>query len=239
MKNQYVGDINDYHKYGLLRILTRMGAMSLGVCWMLTPDDGRADGGFTDYLRVPHKWRSRDPALFDSLSWCVSNPADRGVGCIEASDILPNAQFHSDLLPIPTAERRSYFAEIRARFVNCDLVFFDPDNGLEVKSCPPGCKRGNKYLYWSEVSDTFSSGHSVLIYQHFPRARRDEFVETLNHELAQRTGACSIVWFRTSRVVFLLAMQSAHRELLEQQARHIEEVWSGQIQVDRSVEQQS
>jgi hypothetical protein len=47
MKNQYFGDINDYHKYGLLRQLGKGGQLTTAVCWMLTPDDGRSDGGHT------------------------------------------------------------------------------------------------------------------------------------------------------------------------------------------------
>ena len=39
MKNQYFGDINDYRKYGLLRILSTYGPIKTAVCWMLTPDD--------------------------------------------------------------------------------------------------------------------------------------------------------------------------------------------------------
>lgn len=40
VKHQYVGDINDYRKYALLRALSAGGANRIGVCWMLTPDDG-------------------------------------------------------------------------------------------------------------------------------------------------------------------------------------------------------
>ena len=43
MKNQYLGDINDYRKQGLLRLLSGMGELKTGVCWMLTPDDGRTN----------------------------------------------------------------------------------------------------------------------------------------------------------------------------------------------------
>ena len=55
MKNQYFGDINDYKKYGLLRILTD-DHMRLAVCWMLTDADHRADGKFISYLQDPVKW---------------------------------------------------------------------------------------------------------------------------------------------------------------------------------------
>ena len=35
MKNQYFGDINDYVKYGLLRVFS--ATHRVAVCWMLTP----------------------------------------------------------------------------------------------------------------------------------------------------------------------------------------------------------
>ena len=44
MKNQYFGDVNDYRKYGLLRVFANQAAFNIGVCWMLTPDDERRDG---------------------------------------------------------------------------------------------------------------------------------------------------------------------------------------------------
>ncbi|MDO8501594.1 MAG: hypothetical protein Q7S20_07100 [Gemmatimonadaceae bacterium] len=50
MKHQYFGDVNDYRKYGLLRILQQASGLRLGVCWMLTPDDTRTDGKFVAYL---------------------------------------------------------------------------------------------------------------------------------------------------------------------------------------------
>ena len=51
MKDQYVGDIGDYGKYGLLRYLNGCG-LKIGVNWYLTPDDGRSDGNHTEYLEA-------------------------------------------------------------------------------------------------------------------------------------------------------------------------------------------
>jgi hypothetical protein len=53
MKNQYFGDINDYRKYGLLRLLSGRGQIRTAVCWMLTADNGSSDGSRIDYLRSP------------------------------------------------------------------------------------------------------------------------------------------------------------------------------------------
>ena len=53
MKNQYFGDINDYRKYGLIRALQAEAQLRALVAWMLTPNDGRRDGGLRSYLREP------------------------------------------------------------------------------------------------------------------------------------------------------------------------------------------
>jgi len=71
MKNQFVGDINDYYKYGLLRILSCLGKKEIGVCWMLTPDR-------TEYLEDPRKWRDFDPD--SSASYGVSFAPETFVG---------------------------------------------------------------------------------------------------------------------------------------------------------------
>jgi hypothetical protein len=230
VKNQYVGDINDFRKYGLLRTLSSEGAIRTGVCWMLTPDDARNDGKFISYLGTPQTWRAYDPVLFDRLSACVSEPEGRNLGCIEKAGILPNALFHSDVLRDGVSERRRYFAEVHARFADQDLVFFDPDNGLEIKSSPIGRKNSRKFLYWSELVDTYAAGHSVLVYQHFIREQRDRFITRIASEILQRTGAPALLAFRTPHVVFLLAMQSKHREHFNRQAAQVAQVWCEQIQ---------
>ena len=75
MKDQYFGDVNDYRKYGLLRALGHAGFKTL-VVWMLTPNDGRSDGRFTDYLDQPSHWKHYDEELYDALhDWVkVSRP---------------------------------------------------------------------------------------------------------------------------------------------------------------------
>ena len=67
MKNQYFGDINDYRKYGLIRLLADSGVIRTGICWMLTPDDTSTDGRFTKYLDEPEEYKKFDPDLYDFL----------------------------------------------------------------------------------------------------------------------------------------------------------------------------
>ena len=83
MKNQFVGDINDYYKYGLLRILSGLGKKEIGICRMLTSD--RAE-----YLDDAGNWRNFDPGLFGKLRRIVHG---RNVRRIEKAGILPGARF--------------------------------------------------------------------------------------------------------------------------------------------------
>jgi hypothetical protein len=231
MKNQYFGDINDYRKYGLMRVLSGYGEISTAACWMLTPDDGRTDGSFTDYLHQPEKWRYFDESLFDHLRELVLHQNLRDVRGAETVTILPSCRFAPGVLPDDAEGRVSYFETFAAVTEGCDLIFFDPDNGIEVKSKPYGRKHSSKYLYWHEIEDSFSAGHSLLIYQHFPREKRDPYIKSKARELAEKTGAREVFSFRTPRVLFLLAAQNEHLRFFQGRAKVVTKVWGSQIRL--------
>ena len=231
MKNQYFGDINDYRKYGLLRILISGGEIRTGVCWMLTPDDGLGDGSRIGYLSQPEEWRDLDPQLFDHLEEVVLHRGLRDVAQIENSNILPWCSFFSELVPDDREARAFYHKGAMDSAQGCDLAFFDPDNGIEVQSKPCGRKGSCKYLYWREIEDFWKAGHSLLIYQHFPYVERNPFIEAKARELICRTGALEVISFRTSHVVFLLVTQEDQLDTFRRRSRVVEEVWGQQIQV--------
>jgi len=64
-----------------------------------------------------------------------------------------------------------------------DIVFFDPDNGIEIPSKPIGRKGSSKFVAWNEIKGVWNSGCSILIYQHFNRKERMAFAECLISEL--------------------------------------------------------
>lgn len=231
MKNQYFGDTNDYRKYGLLRILTDSGEIKTTVCWMLTPDDGRTDGNRITYLSQPADWRDLDSLLFDHLKGLVLHRDLRNVSEIEDSGILPSCVFLSDIVPDDRESRGAYFQRLTDLAEDCDLVFFDPDNGMEVQSKPCGRKGSSKYLYWLEIENFWNAGHSLLVYQHFPRVKRDPFIEGKARELMDRTGTTEVISFRTSHVEFFLLPQAERRGLFRRRSEEVERVWSRQIRV--------
>ena len=231
MKNQYFGDINDYRKYGLLRILTGHGQIKTAVCWMLTPDDGRTDGSRITYLSQPEEWCDFDPELFHHLKDVVLQRDARDISQIDNSDILPSCTFLSDLVLDAREARALYFRRLEDLAQGRDLVFFDPDNGIEVRSKPCGRKDSSKYLYWLEIERFWNDGHSLLIYQHFPRVPRAPFIEGKASQLIDKTGAPEVFSFGTSHVVFMLVPQAEHRDFFRARSAVVAQRWASEIQV--------
>jgi hypothetical protein len=230
MKNQYFGDINDYRKYGLLRALQSNGAGSLLVAWMLTPDDGGRDGGLRSYLKAPDSWAKYDPGLFAGLADLLRGAPQSSVSLIERSELLPRASYHSAPVPDVCRERDAWRNDLLRIASGVDLVFLDPDNGIEVPSRPVGRKGSSKYVTWNEVQALWDTGCSLLIYQHFRREARDAFARRLVSELGEHIGACFTEAFRTPHVLFLLAAQDRHAQRYGDIVPLLSNRWNGQIE---------
>lgn len=200
---------------------------------MLTRDCGGPDGGKREYLSGDDNWSEYDQPLFVSLKQ-TTDPKKRDVSYAERWGILPTAKvFFTKWLPAECTERRAYFQEFLsvAREAGSDLVFFDPDNGLEVPSEPYRMKRSTKHLYSDELWCTFARGHSILLYQHFGRQKRERFICDTAQQLCWATGASDVFSFRTSNVVFFLVPQASHHELFQSRASQVRAVWGNQIRV--------
>ncbi len=225
MKNKYFGDINDYRKYGLIRVILCSYKFRLLVAWMLTPDDPKNDGKFTDYLSQSDDWRQYDEELYDGLKHLMNTPGIRNVGRIEKTNLLPGAKYFSREVPDSSDDRRDWFQDLLSNTKDSDLVFLDPDNGIEVNSKPYGRKDSSKYLYWHEISGLWGQGKSLLIYQHFCREKRQLFIRRLKEDLKNKTKGSLIAAFTTSRVVFFLVLQPKHQKYYDSIMAHVEKYW--------------
>ncbi|KNY14729.1 hypothetical protein AKG11_23125 [Shinella sp. SUS2] len=127
---------------------------------------------------------------------------------VEESGAIPGALYHNELLPDELAARHAFMGRCAYVFRDVDLIFFDPDNGLEVAKSK-GRKDSSKYLYLDEVSAFYSSGKSLLIYQHFPRVERTVFLSRCAERLRVAAPGASLWAFTTAHVVFLLLLHPA------------------------------
>ena len=86
MRDQFVGDVGDYGKYGLLRALARAD-LALAVIWYKNDEPANAHGRLTQYLDNPDN-RICDPLLFDELKKLVSG-GRRTIKDVEQSSFGP------------------------------------------------------------------------------------------------------------------------------------------------------
>ena len=164
MQDEYFGDINDYRKYGLLRCLDEV-ELRVGVCWMYTPPDNSGQGQRIAYLNEPNKYRFRDADLFDFLKDRVRTQRRAVRELEEASDTLfPRATFFSESLPEEAVERDTYMRRALRALDKADVLFFDPNIGLETPSVRYGRARSSDYLYWSEVERAAREQASIVIF---------------------------------------------------------------------------
>ena len=174
MKNQYVGDIGDYGKYGLLRFLSAKG-VKLGINWYLTNNDGSTDGKHTSYLEKA-SLRYYDPELFDALKQINSFP-EKSVKMIENAGIIPDALFYSELLDTSSHEQKSreilrqlWFNNSTLLLKDAELIFADPDNGMTLTKGAIH-KDSEKYILPEEIKSYYNSGHNVFFYCHKGRRK--------------------------------------------------------------------
>jgi hypothetical protein len=225
MKPQYFGDRNDFCKYAVLRCFER-AVPRLVVCWMLTPDD-------------PHKgFGDIDCELFDKLSELVDAPDKRdALSRFEKMRLLGektwfyNRDFPNDR---NVQSRCEYFEGLEEGLRDDDLVFFDPDTGLEPEKSP----WGPEHLRWEELNRVLADGRSVCVYEHVGQGLpgpREKTVEQLLRGLAAAAPKhrCFALWpppgksRYSSTAAFLVAAAPDHAEALSAAAQRAAERFTG------------
>ena len=173
MQDRYVGDFGDFVKLAILRALSP--GKRLGVGWWLHPGSGPpGDGRHIGYLDEAAKWRDLDPKLFDALQGVVRS-GRRQVDALEEAVLIPDATYFRQAVPIaaPPAARRdnraAWFARMKDALEGCDLVFLDPDNGLEPSGFSHGEAKAGKCVTLAELEGLRNVGRALVVYHHHTR----------------------------------------------------------------------
>jgi hypothetical protein len=233
MKNQYVGDIGDFGKYGFLKKFCH--GLKLGVIWYLTLDEKGRDGKIIQYLNLDSEeyksgareknermFQQCDPKLYDTLRKIVAGNK-RDVKEIARRRVLPNATYY-DSIVLTGAERQAWFAKAIDVVRDCDLVFLDPDNGLAEEGKTFEKRKSAKHVMLSEVRKLFKRGHSLIIYHHLNRSTAG--IEQLRFWRKELRGVVGkdvgiiTLWYHrgTARLYFIIP-QKKHKKILDAAVR--------------------
>jgi hypothetical protein len=191
---------------------------------MATADDGGTDGRRRQYLENPAQYRDIDWALFDQLARLLRSPKPC-MAAIECSGILEDAIFHSDLLGDSLESREVYFARLRETAPSNSLIFFDPDNGLEIKSAPKGKKNCSKFLFLDELQASAGDEQSVVVYQHFGRVQRKPYTQAQLRRVESVLPGRDLFAVANSHIAFLIAAVPEHAAAIRQSAGHLSDRW--------------
>ncbi len=205
MQNRYVGDIGDFVKFGLLRVLGR--GHRLGIAWYLFPDRAdNDDGKHVDYLNKPDRWRHLDPELFEGLRKIVV--ADkRSVRHVEECGLLPNAAFSTAPLDKGMASREAWFQSVLTDLRGCSIVFADPDNGL----CEDAKYRWADRSAWKRIPLSealkLAADRPAVVYHHnsrTPGGHAKEIQHWLGRLRAAGADALALYWRKYSQRTFFV-----------------------------------
>lgn len=172
MQDSYVGDIGDYGKYGLLKAIDSQG-LSLSVNWykVVPKKVGKQDDGkYISYLSHPEIYRAYDHVLFDALHDIVCIDNDRRIQRIEDENLFLSKYFSEEIL----ADRIGWHRRALQQTKDSDVVFLDPDNGLETRNMFLSGTATEKHVKWSELRDYYERGQNVILYQHRPQMTKKE-----------------------------------------------------------------
>jgi hypothetical protein len=115
---------------------------------------------------------------------------------------------------------------------SCDLLFFDPDRGIEVPSAPRNRKVSSKYVYWEELKTAWDRGASLLVFQHYPREKRSLYIPRMVIEMRRNVAGARVMPLSTVNVLFLLASRDEHQDRVNQARDLIGQRWAGRVRFE-------
>lgn len=187
MKNQYFADVGDFGKYGMLNFFSKSNLI-LGFNWYLTRDDNRTDGKFIDYFNKLD-FLVCNSELHDFLHRCVVE-GRRNVDELSNFSAFESTLMFTDILQIDHIKalspqgramrlkvRHDWFKSSMNYLSDCDIIFCDPDNGIETRSLSTTGKDSVKYVLVDEIKEMVEAGKSVICYNHRDRSKESDYFD--------------------------------------------------------------
>ncbi|MDA0987689.1 MAG: hypothetical protein O2783_00850 [Chloroflexi bacterium] len=141
-----------------------------------------------------------DPELYRILKPLVDREM-RTIANLQTSHALPANTVYFDKLfdfrDIPLDDRfrfrQDWFRGALNVLQDTDMVFFDPDTGMEIPSMKRHRNGGTKYVWYDELKPFFERGQSLVVYQHGDHGAVEQAIKRRGRELRDALK-CKRIW---------------------------------------------
>jgi hypothetical protein len=129
-----------------------------------------------------------------------------------------------------TCPRTDWFQTAFEATAECDLVFLDPDNGIECANLRPTQGKSRKYVFRCEVGKLIERGQSIVVYPH-PHFRVPAEAQVRQHlriladqiELPDRPFG--VLFHRSVCRAFLILPVQKHYATLLERTKELVQKW--------------
>ncbi|MBN1195338.1 MAG: hypothetical protein JXA08_08355 [Methanomicrobiaceae archaeon] len=245
MQDHYVGDVGDFGKYGLLNTVLECGGggVRLGVNWYYVkgPKQENGDGGYTGYLYPENKnWEKFErcfPEIYVKLKkiveWKKNVDSNQGaIAAVERNEVIRGpVSYYSEPVNTPHLHhtrreeaREEWFAGSLVCLSDADIIFLDPDNGIQPDSLKKSHARAGKYFFRDECREYCAHGASLILYHHRNRKPKEEYGADIRklHQAIDPSAKVFILRFtRFSVRDYIFIAQKEHEELFGRVIREL------------------
>jgi hypothetical protein len=225
MQNRYAGDIGDYSKFILLKKL--FGNKRIGLNWYLYPDEHHNNDG----KHISYHYEN-DYGILKILRESAHSDSDRNIAYLERrlreQKIFEDIVYFNECIENSEGDenRANYREKWFARSLACfgdqkrEVVFVDPDNGLQVPSIPgTGRSKAGKYVFYHELEKLLEMEglETLIIYQHYRRvvSFREKILDEVKRNLSEYTLNYYALGFHkmSARVYLILSRHDLDQQL--------------------------
>jgi hypothetical protein len=218
----------------------------LGVIWCRYPNEHHnGDGRHLSYLDR-EDFAVLDPELHAAMRGLIQS-GRRSLSAIEQGAILPKGTIYfrdptsfANVVRSIASKRSELRCTWRKHALDktrtAEIVFFDPDNGLEAASVSQAHPKAGKYIFWDDLTPFWARGQSLVVYHHLNRTAPAKMqTEALKAHFKQRLGdiplLLPLLFRRGSCRHFWIVGQSAHAAHLEKRVSHfLSNGWNGHFE---------
>jgi len=207
MQNKYFGDISDFYKYYFLRNICL--DYKLGINWCLIPNDDSNDG--KHIITKKKRLKNIDEKLYKILEKSILNN-NRNTKYIE------NGYFNNDTIFYNSVYEKYFLDGVYEEkafnnLINQDIIFFDPDNGIEVPSTKAIDKL--KYVQYRTILKYWNNKKSMIIFQfrdfvsNSIKDKRNKLIECL------KCSKNNIKIIKIENVYYFCLINNKHKKLFK------------------------